>query len=93
MAGSYWEDSGQFYEQWEPAEQQMWDDLTNGTPAHDDLTAQLEFDVGYFERDLWTDDDIDLQEIHEMLAEYLEQFGIDFDQDFDWIAYREWYES
>lgn len=87
-------ESGQFYNEWDRAEQQMWDDLTADSPqAHDSLEAQLMFDVGYFEPDLWTDSDIDLQEIHDSLAEYLEEFGIDFDQDFDYDAYREWYDA
>lgn len=57
----------------------------------DDDRAQDLFDTGWFDPDATQ---VERRDAQEDLVEYLwYEYGIDFDEAFDWIDYREWYES
>lgn len=87
-----WDDEYDVPDTWSQQESHMFDDLINGDPTlGSDQTLQLLFDVALFQ-DGFTPRERD--GVQAALEEYLwDEYGIDFDDAFDWAAYREWYES
>lgn len=77
---------------WHPIEATVFEDLTDGIPAimdnvyvqdlyHD---AMWNLDIPIRERDA----------AHNELVEFIhDQYEIEFDQEFDWEAWREWYDA
>lgn len=77
---------------WYGAEKDLYDDLINGDPVlGEDRTLQLLFDVALFDADIRPEE---REAVMDELVDYLwEEYGLDFDDVFDWDGYREWYES
>lgn len=74
---------------WGDAEKGMWVDAFEPIGAFDDRTAQALFNEGYFNFDISTSD---RSAIREALSDYMmDTYGIDFDEIFDWNAWREAY--
>ena len=77
-------------ENWDDLEFDIYDDLMRGMPleALNDTHLQDLFDDALFSGQKHLGDDYDA------LKDYLwDEYGIDFAEDFDWDAYREWYDS
>lgn len=76
---------------WDTQVAHLWDDATNGAGwEHDDYGKML-FDTAYIDEYASTSAK---QVARDMLREYFEdQYGIDWDDAFDWEAFRDWYES
>lgn len=77
---------------WEPTEAELFNDLLGGEPElFQDPELQDIFHEALF------DDDIDARsraESYDDLIAYLwDEYGIDFEADFDWESYREWYDA
>lgn len=77
---------------WYGAEKDLYDNLINGDPVlGEDRTLQLLFDVALFDADIRPEE---REAVMDELVDYLwEEYGLDFDDVFDWDGYREWYES
>jgi hypothetical protein len=76
---------------WDTDEKELWDDFVEIDPRlGEDDYAQILFHEAYFDLDIPPDD---RDNYHDSLEQYLEEFGIDFDDTFDWEGYREWYET
>lgn len=74
---------------WTNSEQDMWQNVTEGTGALNDEVAQALFNEAYFNFDLSSDQ---IGAIRDALDGYMmDQYGLDFDEVFDWEAYREAY--
>lgn len=79
-------------ENWDMDEQASWQDFVdeNSALGNDDY-AMIMFHEAFFDLDLAPPD---RDEWHDRLEEYLmEEYGIDFDDVFDWAYYDEWYEN
>lgn len=77
---------------WYGAEKDLYDSLVNGDPIlGNDHTLQLLYDVALFDHDIRPEErDMAM----DALVDYLwDEYGIDFDEVFDWEGYREWYEN
>jgi hypothetical protein len=60
-----------------------------GTDFHD-ATAEALYHAAYFERNTW--DPEQLSTIRETLNSYMmDEYGVDFEEQFDWDAWREAY--
>jgi hypothetical protein len=55
----------------------------------DDQHLQILFHEAYFDRDLDAETRASMQD--ELERYMLEEYDMDFDNHFDWVAYREWY--
>lgn len=77
---------------WYGAEKDLYDSLVDGDPElGNDHTLQLLFDVALFDSDIRPEE---REGAMDVLIEYLwDEYGLDFDDIFDWDGYREWYES
>lgn len=84
---AYWN-----YDEWESAEQGLFDDLMRDHPgAYNDDDAQWFFHQALFEHH---DDREERQTLYnEMLDYFDDEYLMDFEQDFDWEAFREWYDG
>lgn len=88
---SYGYESGE----WSDQERGIWDSLTAGHPdAFQSEELQLIFHEAMFDTAMWSNDNAAIREDMEAaLIQYLEQYDIDFNESFDYDAYREWYDS
>lgn len=77
---------------WYGAEKDLYDSLVNGDPIlGEDRTLQLLYDVALFDHDIRPDE---RDAAMDALQEYMwDEYGLDFDDVFDWDGYREWYEN
>lgn len=74
---------------WSNNEKDMWVGAFEPIGAFDDRHAQALFNEGYFNFELPSDERV---AIREALDEYLmNEYGIDFDEIFDWEAWRDAY--
>ena len=74
---------------WSDFEKRLWDDFPDDVV--DDRIAQAMYNDAYFNHDLTSDDRM---AIRSAFSDYLDQeYGIDFDQIFDWDAWRDAYEG
>jgi hypothetical protein len=74
---------------WSDAERELWGGAFGESDTFFDPVAQALFNEGYFNFDLSTEQ---IGQIRDTLHDYLiDEYGIDFDQVFDWEAYREAY--
>jgi len=75
---------------WDQDETELWIDLTAGTVGMErDPELQSLFDDAMFNPDLDADE---RAEAYEMMIDYMwEAYGLDFEDVFDWEAYREYY--
>lgn len=76
--------------EWYSNEQNMYLDLVGGIDElRDDATLQSLFHEAMFDRELSQEE---RDTVYEELLDYLyDEYGIDFEDSFDWDAYREWY--
>jgi hypothetical protein len=78
------------FESWSPTEHQLWDRMWNDDDFHDP-TAEALYHNGFYNFDVSTEDRV---AIREALSSYLsDEYGIDFEAQFDWEAWREAYEN
>jgi hypothetical protein len=78
---------------WDAAETSLYEDMiSHGPPSiEDDRTLELLFDTALFQTDLNPGDrDAILDELYNYLWD---EYGLDFDEVFDWEGYREWYDA
>lgn len=74
---------------WPTYEKEMWTDAFEPLAAFEDRTAQTLFNEGYFNFELPSEQ---ISAIRDALDSYLlQEYGVDFDEIFDWEAYREAY--
>lgn len=74
---------------WSNSERDMWQDAFEPIGAFDDRVAQALFNEGYFNFDI---DSSDRMAIREALDDYMmSEYGVDFNEIFDWEAWREAY--
>lgn len=74
---------------WSSYEKEAWAGSLGSLGSNDDRVAQALFNEGYFNFDLPSDQ---INAIRDALDDYLfENYGIDFNDIFDWEAYREAY--
>jgi len=89
-----WDDEFDYYvpESWSERQADLYDDLVNADPViAADQELQFLYQEALFDLELSAPD---RQIIIDMLEDYLmDQYGIDFDDVFDWDAYRSWYEN
>jgi hypothetical protein len=86
----YWENRDWL---WDDSERQIFDNLIGGSEAEffDDSYLKIAFHEAMFDRDLAAPT---RAEFRENLEAYLaREYGIDFNDAFDYEAYREWYDS
>lgn len=75
---------------WSDGEKQLWEDF-DSAGAFDDQHAQALFHAAYFDTGQSPDD---RAAIRDALEQYLmDTYGIEFDEVFDWDAWRELYEG
>lgn len=81
-----------FPEEWEYEERQLYEDLLGGErESFEDRELQDLFHDALFDLDI---DREEREHAYDDLVDYLyEEYGIDFEADFDWEGYREWYDS
>ena len=73
------------------AQSALWNDFTLGAAPelHDDNIGQMLFHEALFDQDL-TPEQRDV--VYDAMVEYMmDNYGIDFDDVFDWENFREWY--
>ncbi len=77
---------------WYEEEERLFDHLLGGdTFLGNDPELQDMFDTAYFDPDATTED---RYMAREDIRDYLlDEYGIDFDQYFDWEGWRDWYEA
>lgn len=74
---------------WSESEKDLYSDAFADTDIFADDVAAALFNEGYFNFDLSSDE---INAIRDALDDYLmDEYGIDFDNVFDWEAYREAY--
>lgn len=75
---------------WSTTERDIYSDLVGNEPEiQTDEQLQMMYHMALFDLDI---DPAIRAELHDQLGDYLwDEYGIDFDADFDWEAYREWY--
>jgi hypothetical protein len=74
---------------WSDPEKGLWADAFEPIGAFNDPHAQALFNAGYFDEG-WSRDE--RAAIREELSDYLmDAYGVDFDEVFDWEAWREAY--
>lgn len=77
---------------WSELEEQLWHDIIDARPMiSGDEKAEMLFHAGYFSDGL-TPGEYDA--VKDALSEYLqEEYGFEWDDYFDWEAWREWYDA
>lgn len=77
---------------WDETENNLFDDLLGGeSEIMNDPELQDLFHEALFDMDV---DERSRAEAYDELIEYLwDEYGIDFELDFDWEDYREWYDA
>lgn len=85
-----WDDEYDVPDSWSRQEASMFDNLIHGdADIGGDRTLQLLFDVALFQ-DGFTP--YEREAVMAALEDYLyDEYDIDFDESFDWEAFREWY--
>lgn len=87
-----WDDDYDLPKKWGPAERDIFRDMVRDIPEaarHDTMLMAL-FDYALFDNSLSpSDKDIVYFALHDLLQD---DYGVDFDDIFDWEAYREWYD-
>jgi len=74
---------------WSSWEKDLWTDAFEPIGAFDDRVAQALFNEAYFNFDISTPERV---AIRETLDDYMmREYGVDFDDIFDWQAWREAY--
>jgi hypothetical protein len=84
---AYWN-----YDEWIPEERALFDDLMRDHPGgYTDDDAQWYFHQALFE---FHEDREERQTLYQEMLDYFDdEYLMDFEQDFDWEAFREWYDS
>lgn len=84
-------DDSAIISQFSRLEYTMWHDFSESLPeVYADQNAQLLFHESLFNFQDWTD--AQREAIGDMMNDYfMDEYGIDFEDMFDWEAYREWY--
>lgn len=74
---------------WSDSEKDLWSTF-EGTPAFNDQQAQVLYNEAYFEPGAWDKDQRSVirGEFHDYM---MDNYGIDFEAEFDWVAWREAY--
>jgi hypothetical protein len=77
---------------WSDEEALLYDDMLNGNPSiAGDAQLQFLYQEALYDLEL---SPMDRAIVQEMLTDYMyEQYGLVFDDIFDWDGYREWYDS
>lgn len=77
---------------WDDTETTVYEQLIGDEPEIlEDSRLQMDFHGALFDRDLNAET---RSYFYDDLIEYLwQEYGIDFELDFDWEAYRDWYET
>ena len=84
---------GANYSKWSRTEQALWDEVEEQLPlmAREDSTVRFLYDLAFFDFSLSTSD---RRHARLVLSEYLwDEYGVDFDEVFDWEEYRNRYEA
>lgn len=77
---------------WAETERELFDDVLGGEPEIlADSRLQMDFHAALFDHDL--DAETRAQFYDDLVEHLFAEYGIDFEHDFDWEAYREWYEA
>lgn len=81
-----------FPEDWEYDERELYKDLIGGErEALEDYELQDLFHDALFDLEI---DRLEREHAYQDLLDYLyDEYGIDFESEFDWEDYREWYDS
>lgn len=81
-----------FPDVWDSTERELYDDLVLGEPEmiHDTHLQNL-FDTALF--DMGVDPAVREAALNDLDIYLFNEYGIDFDDEFDWEGYREWYDS
>lgn len=90
MAYDFWEDDWESFntKNWDDTPAQLYDDVMHGEGWHDPFGKML-FDIAFINTDSQPDV---VASARDMLIEWLaDEYGIDFEQEFDWDTWREWY--
>lgn len=77
-------------EEWDDREFEMFDDLMRGMDIDDLNDTHLQ---DLYHDALFSGHEHLGQEFDDLKDYLWDEYGIDFDEDFDWNAYREWYDS
>lgn len=89
-----WDDSFDYYvpSTWSDEQADLYDSLLGGNGAiAGDQQLQFLYQEALYDMEL---SPMDREIVLEMLEDYLwSEYGIDFDDVFDWDGYREWYEN
>jgi hypothetical protein len=86
--------AGWHYEDWDDGEQALFDDLFRDHPgAYTDDDAQWFFHEALFDPDNYGDREARQETYNDMLDYFNDEYLLDFEQDFDWEAFREWYDA
>lgn len=91
--GHWWDDQWEnLPDEWSPTESQLFEQFVNGDDLmENDRLLQALYDEAMFNFDLPHSDRV---LILETMRDYVwDEYGIDFDDVFDWEAYREAYDS
>lgn len=94
--GGHWWDNGweDLPDEWSARESSLFDDFAEKSETagiHDDQMLQALYDAALFDFDISHEDRL---AIRETLKDYVwEEYGIDFDDVFDWESWRENYDS
>lgn len=78
---------------WDAAETSLFEDMISHGPPEmaDDDFLELLYDTALFQTDL---NPSDRDAVTDELYNYLwDEYGLDFDEVFDWEGYREWYDG
>lgn len=76
---------------WSNDESRIWDSSFGDTAIRGDQMAQALFDAALFDHDMLAPD---RAAVHVALRSYFyEHYDIDFNEEMDWHAYKEWYEN
>lgn len=73
---------------WDETPAWLWDDLTNGRGWDDDY-GQMVFNMVFVDP---VDTEARLAALDSLREWVLDEYGVDFDEAFDWVAWRDWYE-
>lgn len=77
---------------WSHTERELFDDVMGGEPeVLADSRLQMDFHAALFDHDLPAE--TRAQFYDDMILHLFHEYGIDFETDFDWEAYRVWYEA
>ncbi len=88
-----WDDDFDLPEKWGPEQRSIWQDMVRDIPpaAREDNTLMMLYDYALFDDTLSPrDKDVVYFALTDLLRD---DYGVDFDEIFDWEAYKEWYEN